>query len=174
MAGLSLEAWKSWKQAQQKYDYFMVGLSTALFAYIGAKFAPEPLSFLQNTFEMLSLTFLLISIITGILRLESDLSIQSINLKKIEAQEKLDAVNKILNIPGRSMNSDTGNEITSFEALKRQSELKEFVSRAGKGLDKIGRKSEKLFSVRNLTLFFALLLLIVSKFVSLLILFHAK
>jgi hypothetical protein len=167
MAGLSLEAWKSWKQAQQKYDYFMVGLSAALFAYLGAKFAPEPLSFSQNTFELLSLAFLLISIVTGILRLESDLSIQSTNLRKIEAQEKLDAVNKILNFPGRNMDLDTGNEISSIEALERQKVLREFVSKAGKGLDKIGKKSEKLFFARNISLLLALAFLIISKFVSL-------
>ncbi|WP_027253985.1 hypothetical protein [Photobacterium halotolerans] len=173
MAGLSLEAWKSWKQAQQKYNYFIVGLSTALFAYLGGKFYPETLSFSQNSFELLSLVFLLISIVTGILIFESDLSFQSTNLRKIEAQEKLDLVNEILNVKGRKIDLDTGNEISSVEALERQKVLQEFVSKAGKGLDKIGKKSEKLFSARNISLILSLVFLIISKSISLLVSYKA-
>jgi hypothetical protein len=38
MPNRSFEAWKSWKQAQQKFDYYIVALGSALFAYLGASF----------------------------------------------------------------------------------------------------------------------------------------
>ncbi|MBN46755.1 MULTISPECIES: hypothetical protein [unclassified Methylophaga] len=172
MAKDSLEAWKIWKQAQQKYDYFIVGLTTALLAYLGGSFSPEPFAFSQNTFELISLTFLLASVVTGILKLESDLSVQSTNLRKVEAQEQLDVVNKILNFPSRSIDLDTGMEISLTEAKERQNILQEFISKAGKGLNKVGKKSERLFITRNIFLLLGLLCLIISKFISLCVVYQ--
>ena len=167
MAKLSLEAWKSWKEAQQKYDYFVVGLTTTLFAFLGSKYQPEPIGFSQNSFELAALFCLCISILVGVFKLESDISLLSTNLRKIEAREVLDVINKILNSPGPVIDSDTRTEISKTDVLDKQEMLAEFIAQSGKGLKIIGKRSELMFLVRNISLIVGFLLLITSKFVGL-------
>lgn len=167
MAKLSLEAWKSWKEAQQKYDYFVVGLTTTLFAFLGSKYQPEPIGFSQNTFELASLFFLCISILVGVFKLESDISLLSTNLRKIEAREHLDVINKIINAPGPVIDGDTRKEISKTDALGKQEMLAEYISKSGKGLTIIGKRSELMFRARNVSLIIGFVLLITSKFVGL-------
>ncbi|WP_416307257.1 hypothetical protein [Neptunicella sp. SCSIO 80796] len=167
MSNLSLEAWKNVKQTQQKYDYFIVGLSSTLFAYLGSKFTPGALSFSQNSFELAALTCFLVSILFGIFRLESDIAIQSTDYKKTQAQERLDVVNKIINLPYRNIDLDSGNEITDSEAKEHQRILKEFVTKSTRGLDKLGGRYKFYFKVRNIALFLGFISLVLSKFLAL-------
>ena len=83
-----------------------------------------------------------------------------------------DVVNKILNFPSRSIDLDTGMEISLTEAKERQNILQEFISKAGKGLNKVGKKSERLFITRNIFLLLGLLCLIISKFISLCVVYQ--
>ena len=165
MSNISLEAWKNVKQTQQKYDYFILGLSSALFAYLGAKFEPEAFSFSQNSFEIFALVFLANSILFGILRLESDIAMQSNDLRKVEAQEKLDVVNKILAYPYKNINLDTGNETSKAEALDSKQILSEFISSMNEHGKELGTNYTFKFKVRNYSLYLGFILLILSKFV---------
>ncbi len=167
MSNLSLEAWKSVKQTQQKYDYFIVGLSSTLFAYLGSNFTPGALSLSQNSFELAALTCLLVSILFGILRLESEIAIQSTDYRKTQAQERLDVVNKIINMPYRDIDLNSGSEITQSEAKEHQEILKEFVTKSTQGLGKLGGRYQFYFLVRNVSLFLGFALLVASKFISL-------
>lgn len=145
MSNLSLETWKSVKQTQQKYDYFIVGLSCTLFAFLGSNFTPEALTLSQNSFELAALTCLLVSILFGILRLESEIAIQSTDYRKTHAQERLDVVNKIINMPYRNIDLNSGSEFTQFEAKEHQEILKEFVSKSTQGLGKLGGRYQFYF-----------------------------
>lgn len=167
MPNLSLEAWKSVKQTQQKYDYFIVGLSSTIFAYLGSNFTPGALSLSQNSFELAALTCILVSILFGILRLESDISIQSTDYRKVQAQERLDVVNTIINMPYRNIDLDSGSEITQSEAKEHQNILKEFVVKSTRGLDILGGRYQFYFFLRNVFLFLGFALLVASKFISL-------
>jgi len=161
----SLEAWKILKQAQQKYDYFIVGLTTALFAYVAGKYSPVEISLSQNTFELLALIALVASIIAGIFKLEKDLFIQTIIVKKAEAQERLDVANKIINLPGDVLNLDTGANISISDAKNQQEILRAFISSASDGFDKAVKENARLFNIRNVCLLLGFILLIASRIV---------
>ena len=167
MSNISLEAWKNVKQTQQKYDYFILSLSSALFAYLGSKFEPETLSFSQNSIELLALVCFAVSILFGILRLESDISVQSNDYKKAQAQERLDMVNKIINLPYRNIDVDTGAEISITEARERQQILQDFITKSNDCAKEIGNSYGLKFKVRNYSLFLGFVLLVTSKFVAL-------
>ncbi len=167
MSNQSLEAWKNVKQAQQKYDYFIVGLSTTLFAYLGSKFTPEPIALSKNLFELVALICILISIIYGVLRLEKDIAIQSTDYRKLQAQERLDAVNKIINLPYKNISVDSGKEILKSDAIEKQEILKEFVNKSLKGLEMLGERYEFYFKIRNGSLLLGFIFLISSKFIGL-------
>ncbi len=167
MSDKTLEAWKNIKQTQQKYDYFIVGLSSALFAYLGTRFTPDPHLLSQNSFELAALTCFAVSVLFGIFRLESEISIQSTDYWKVQAQERLDAVNKIVNLPYRNINLYSGHEIPASEAREHQKILKEFVTKSTTGLEQLGNRYKFYFIVRNYSLFAGFIFLVAAKYIAL-------
>lgn len=167
MENRSFEAWKKWKEAQQKYDYYIVALSSALFAYIGSNFSIESTSNTQGIFELLSLVSIFSSIAYGLLRLETDLSIQSTDFRKAYAQEHLEVANKILHIPLNALDGDTGKTISIEEAKERQENLNKFLVKSNETLNFLNKQSERFFVIRNIGLFFGFTLLLASKILGL-------
>ena len=163
MPDRSFEAWKSWKQAQQKFDYYIVALSSAFFAYLGASFKVEHSLNWAYCLELLSLASIMVSIFFGILRIQSDLSIQSIDYRKAYANEHLDLTNKVVMSNGRAIDGATGNFIPVEDAKKRQIDLAKFIESADKYLKNLGNSSERFFNIRNITLLLGFLLLLASK-----------
>jgi hypothetical protein len=163
MPDRSFEAWKSWKQAQQKYDYYIVALGSALFAYLGANFKVELSVHWSYYLELVSLTSIIISIVFGILRIQSDVFIQSVDFRKAYANEHLDLANKVVTFNGRAIDGDTNNLIPIEEALQRQIELRQFIESADKTLKTLGNSSERFFNVRNIALLIGFFFLLLSK-----------
>lgn len=165
MTDRSFEVWKSWKEAQLKYDYFFVGLTAALFAYIGGKYVPEQLSFSQNSFELLALVLLVVSLVAGIKRLEIDLLLQSLDVQKHVAIDRRDLGNKILNVPGDVIASETRTSIDK-EGVKETLELiNEFITKAEKGFEIEAKRNRIIFALRNWALVIGFIVLAISKFI---------
>lgn len=165
MTDRSLEAWKSWKQAQLKYDYFVVALTTTLFAYIGTKYIPEKLSFSQNSFELLALMILVVSIIAGIKRLEIDLTLQSIDVRKHEAIETRNVGAKILNTPGKVVALETGETHDPIKVQEGITVINTFIDKAKKQFEIEVESNNNMLKIRNYTLILGFVVLTISKFV---------
>lgn len=148
MADRSLEAWKSWKGAQLKYDYYIVGLVAALFAYVGSNYSPQKIAFSQNTFELVSILFLALSLIVGIRRLEIDLVLQTITLKQCEAKEMRNAANQVVALGG-SNNLDTGGFITVADAKQRAEKMESAIKVLNAGFSSTSNHAMWLFKIRN-------------------------
>ncbi|WMS96104.1 hypothetical protein RB215_17015 (plasmid) [Pseudoalteromonas sp. HL-AS2] len=173
MSDQSLEVWKSWKQAQQKYDYFVIGLAASLFAYLGANYMPEAISISQNSFELLALTSLFLSVASGLIRLENDLSLQATKIEQLNAQKVLNTLNTAASYSGQIMNVDAGKEMTKEELAKKQKILREFVSKSDNGLKIVSTRIVWQFRVRNYSLFFGFLFLVISKLIGLIVVSQA-
>ncbi|WP_435236383.1 hypothetical protein ACR30L_02015 [Psychromonas sp. PT13] len=173
MSDQSLEVWKNWKQAQQKYDYFLIGLAAALFAYVGGNYSPEPFSISQNSFELLALISLFISISSGLFRLENDLSLQATKIEQLNAKNILGTLNKASTFLGKVVNEDTGREMNKSELTEKKEILEVFISKSDKGLRLISNRCMWQFTIRNYSLFLGFLFLVVSKLIGLLVISQA-
>ena len=96
MSSRSIEVFKNLQSAQQKFEYFIFGITVALFAYIGEKYTPEAISFSQNTFELSALIIFVVTIIIGFKRLENHITAQAYNFHKLHQSEKLSSINTAL------------------------------------------------------------------------------
>lgn len=166
MSDQSLEIWKNLKQSQLRYEYYIIGLAAALFAYLGSSFKPEALSVSQNSFELLSLIALFFTVVTGLFRLENDLSAQATKLEQQNAQSRLDVLNKVSMCSGRVNNVDAGEELNKEDVEKQQQRLKEFIASANEGLKILNNRTIWYLRVRNFSLFFGFFFLVVSKLIS--------
>lgn len=63
-------SYNDWKEATQKFDYFILGASLALFAYEAERWKPVQLSWSSGTVELCGIVFILISILCGFLRID--------------------------------------------------------------------------------------------------------
>ena len=80
-------------QGLQRFEYFIVGVSLALCAYVGYTLHPEKLTFLSAyTIEVVSLALLVVSAGVGLKRLESLVQTSRLNGQLLDAIEKRGAV----------------------------------------------------------------------------------
>ena len=80
-------------QGLQRFEYFIVGVSLALCAYVGLTLHPEKLTFLSAyTMEVVSLALLILSAAIGLKRIESLVQISRLNGQLLDAIEKRGAV----------------------------------------------------------------------------------
>ncbi|MGV2871536.1 hypothetical protein [Colwellia sp. E150_009] len=148
MVQISLEAYKLWKSAQLKYDYYIVGLIAAIFTYSVSKYTPQKVAFSENSFELLAIIFLFISLYLGIKRLEIDLAIQTISLKKAEEEELLVAACEVKK-NGVSHNLSNGDVITKENSQKTIDECKGILSAIKDDFSTRAKTSEAYFNYRN-------------------------
>jgi hypothetical protein len=66
----SVIAFEHYREGAQRFEYFVLGLSTALCAYAGQTLKPQHLGFSSYTLEVVALTLLVASVIVGFKRAE--------------------------------------------------------------------------------------------------------
>jgi|SRR5690606_29803282 len=164
MPNRSLEAWKSWRDAHLKYEYYITGLTAALFAYVGSKYVPQKLAFSQNTLELIAIIFLGVALIIGIRRLEIDVSFQTVMLKDAEAKEMRDEANKIAALGG-SKNLDTGGTITVEEAKARAKKMQSSIELINEIFNSKSLYLMWLYKIRSWSLMLGFATLIASKII---------
>ena len=80
-------------QGLQRFEYFIVGVSLALCAYVGYTLHPEKLTFLSSyTIEVVSLALLILSAGVGLKRIESLVQTSRLNGQLLDAIEKRGAI----------------------------------------------------------------------------------
>ena len=160
----SLLVYKNLKAAQEKFDYFVLGMTAALFAYLGENYAPEQLGLSQNTVELISLLLLLISLVAGFKRLKFDLALQQGNFYELDLDERRNVMNQALSVSGSVLNLNTGDAVNKEAVAARAKQIQERLPSLLKATEKYARKGSMAYSVRNWSLLSGFVLLAVSKF----------
>ena len=103
-------------QGLQRFEYFIVGVSLALCAYVGYTLHPEKLTFLSAyTIEVVSLALLILSAGVGLKRVKSLVQTSGLNGQLFDAIEKRGAIMAskpdaegliVVKYPGRLLTSE--------------------------------------------------------------------
>lgn len=80
---------EGWRQASEKFDYFITGVTGALCAYITQTFKVQPLSVSPNTAELGALLLLVASVYAGFKRIESIVEVQRQSHNELYIGERL-------------------------------------------------------------------------------------
>jgi hypothetical protein len=159
----SLEVFKGIREAQQKFDYFLLGLASALFAYVGGQYKPMPIGFSQNSAELISLALLFVSVIAGFKRLDLNILIMKLNFQQLDLGERKGALNQALSMSGNVLNTGTGKALDRNEAIYTLQLIEEHTPKVNSKLDRCSSYSSVSFVVRNWTLILGFLALGFSK-----------
>jgi hypothetical protein len=78
-----------YREGLQRFEYFIVGVSLALCAYVGQTLHPEKLRLLSAyTIEVVSLALLIVSALVGLKRIQSLIQLSRLNGQLLDANEK--------------------------------------------------------------------------------------
>src|SRR5207253_2438582 len=110
-----------YREGLQRFEYFIVGVSLALCAYVGQTLHPEKLRLL---IEVVSLALLIFSAAVGLKRIESLIQLSRLNGQLLDANEKRgEVVKAIPNAQGLIVNEVSGEALTVQAAAKWTREL---------------------------------------------------
>jgi len=125
--------------SMQKFDYFVLGTSIALFAYLGKDFTPTKFGLNESTIELTALTALFMSIAFGYMRLKCDLTIKSLNFNNLHLGETRGALTEAIATNDLKYNANTGDLIDPNKATLEIKIIKEIIDENKKSLKKTSR-----------------------------------
>jgi hypothetical protein len=152
-------------QGLQRFEYFIVGVSLALCAYVGYALHPEKLTFLSAyTIEFASFALLIVSAGIGLKRIESLVQISQLNGQLLDAIEKRGAIMAakpdsegliVVKYPGRLL--------TSEAAANWVRELNDKIQVLHHLIEKETNRAESVYKWRNRLLLIGVCGLVLSK-----------
>jgi hypothetical protein len=167
MTDPSPELHKAVREGQQKLTYFLLGLETAVFAYIGKDFVAQPIAFSRNTLELFGLLAFALAIIFGILALSAYLFVQKLNLEHLDLNRVIRELRTAAQSSTPHINFSSS-EILNSEVLLAQSEvqMKEY-QELSIYMASASRKTEIIGLIHTVFLMLGFLLFAVSRSIGL-------
>lgn len=165
MSERSIELAKQSIAGKSKYDYFIVGIAAATFAYFAKDFIPSPpLGFNQNSLVLSSLMLLILSIISGLKKIENHNQFLEKNGKYLDYSEYLAAYKKSAIEGTTAINSESGEILTSEESAIKADVLESLLPKLRAKLESQETRIGLYHSFRDYSLFLGYFFLGLSKF----------
>jgi hypothetical protein len=154
-----------YREGLQRFEYFVLGVTLALCAYVGQTLRPEKLALCSSyTVEVASLLLLVLSAIAGFKRIESLVQLSRLNAQALDAKEKRGEIIKAIpNAQGLIVNEVSGEALTIQAATNWKDQLKAKIDRLAKLLQKERTKASWLYTARNILLLIGFCGLVLSK-----------
>jgi hypothetical protein len=152
-------------QGLQRFEYFIVGASLVLCAYVSHTLHPEKLTFLSAyTMEVVSLALLILSAGVGLKRIESLVQISRLNGQLLDAMEKRGAVMaEKPNSEGLIVVKYPGRLLTIEAAANWVRELNDKIQVLHHMIEKETTRAESVYKWRNRLLLIGFCGLVLSK-----------
>jgi hypothetical protein len=140
-----------YREGLQRFEYFIVGVTLALCAYVGQTLHPEKLRLLSAyTIEVFSLALLILSAVVGFKRIESLVQHSRLNAQLLDAKEKRGAV--VAAVPNTQrliVNEISGEALSVEQAANLMRELTGKIESLTKLMKQERRKHVALYKWRN-------------------------
>jgi len=158
----SLIAYEHYRDAAQRFDYFITGLIGALSAYIGQNIHPQRIGFTPNTLELSSLLILVLAFLFCFKRLEKSIQAFQIGSQILDLGEKK---GKLIPHLGKQqiLNEATGDILTNEEVYIQIAVFDKSIPILEKSLKKISNQSKIYYDLRNLAILIGFIFLLLSK-----------
>ena len=161
----SVTEFACYRENLQRFEFFLVGVSFALSAYVGLTLHPEKLTFLSAyTIELVALALLVISAALGLRRVESLAQIRRWNGELLDSIEKRGAVMVSKpNSEGLIVVQNPGRLLTMEAAAEWVTVLNEKIPVVHHMIEKATMRADRLYRLRNRLLLIGLCGVILAK-----------
>ncbi|HEV7473793.1 MAG TPA: hypothetical protein VGN90_07080 [Pyrinomonadaceae bacterium] len=162
MSERSIVAFEHYRDASQRFEYFILGVSGALCAYIGQHLTPHKIGLTPYTLELLSLLLLVGSVFVGFKRIEKIIVCHVLNHRLLYLNEERGQL--VTNFKGQPLvNASSGESFSAKATARRISELHESIPALQEQFDRAAVKGNTYYKVRNWLLAAGFLGLLISK-----------
>lgn len=166
MSERSVELAKQSISGTSKYDYFIVGIGAATFAYFAKDYAPtEQFGFNQSSFIIVSLLCLALSVVFGLKAIERHNKFLTKNGNYLDCAEHLAAYTQNSIEGGTSINSENGEILTAHESAIKAAVLEKLLPDLKNDLEKLGGRISWCCVIRDWGVFMAYCILAASKLI---------
>lgn len=153
MVDREFETYQNFHQGTQKFDYFICGLASALFAYLSQTYKPQPIEWGPALITPLALILLAASVFTGLLKIEQILKLTGANSKLLLFQKNIsDLRNAIANRRDGYFTFPTGHIVGPQDYEKALEIIKENEQEIKDNMSEDIEISLKWYRIRNLCL----------------------
>ncbi|GLC25080.1 hypothetical protein [Roseisolibacter agri] len=154
----------AWRQASEKFDYFLTGGTGALAAYVGQRIEPVRLGWNPTTFEVAALALLGASLYCGIKRIETMVEIYRVQALTLRAETSSQNFIRAAHTPGGEfIDSTTGRPTTRDRVHAVGVEQGEVAKVGHQTADSKGKLAVRWYQARNATLFLGLAVLVAAR-----------
>src|SRR5215831_5271718 len=142
----SIIAFEHYREGEQRFEYFITGVSTALCAYVGQTLQPQRFGFNPYTLEVLALALVVASIILGFKRIETGIFIHRLNHNLLHMGE---VRGTLVSHPQGFINESSGDVLTVDEIQKRMAAISKTVPIVQRKIKTAEDKILKYYRWRN-------------------------
>jgi len=155
-------AWEAWLRESTKYDYYVLGITGFICAYIARGFVVQPVRIAPNTLELFALFTLIGSFICGFIRVQQTVGLLRIGIEKEEAIQKLRVLREAQAMPAIVKDS-TGTKVSAGELAVAHRVLPLLVDGCDDASNKTIDISSRAFTWRNILLVLGGIMMLASK-----------
>jgi hypothetical protein len=142
-------AWEVYREASQRFEYFILGVSVALVAYAGKTLEPEKLGLTPYTLEVAAVFLLIASVVLGFKRVEQIIHVHSANVRLISFQERRGSMAKAF-FEGRDQIIPHTGELWKPADMKKEiEELDRVIPILDQQINETNSKLSTLYGWRN-------------------------
>jgi hypothetical protein len=143
------QAFEHYRDASQRFEYFVLGVSVALVAYAGQTLPPQRIGLNAYTLEIIGILLIISAIVISFKRLEKLIFGLQINLHLIDSRESRGLLAKAFIEGGNRMASERG-ELWKPEDMKKQvDEYDKIIPDCEKTIAEVNVVAGRLYRWRN-------------------------
>lgn len=157
------KVYASWRESNEKFDYFILGIICALCAFIGQGYKPSRLGLNPGTLELAALLLLVLAAVAGFKRIEKTLLMILINQRQLHANEARGGMVEKLPSGQTVINVATGQTYTPEQTARRIAELTKTIGQLEHQLESTKRSTTVYYQFRNGLMLTGFLMLIGSR-----------
>ena len=153
---------EAYRDASQRFDYFIIALAAALFAYVGQSWRPTPLALSSGTFELAAVLLFAASVAAGLMHRQYVVTSLKLNHGILEAEEQ--HAQLLSGSLGQGMvHLATGEVLSPVQASELMETVAKHLPELRKTLGKLASHASLAYIVRNWALVLGFIVLVVSK-----------
>ncbi len=153
---------EAYRDASQRFDYFIIALAAALFVYVGQSWNPTPLTLSSGTFELAAVLLFAASIAAGLLHRQYVVTLLKVNLGILEAEEQ--HAQLLSGSLGKGpVHVSTGEVLSPVQASELKETVAQHLPELRKTLRKLSSHASLAYILRNWALVLGFIVLVISK-----------
>lgn len=156
-------AYGHWKDANEKFDYLVTGVSGALTAYIGQNIHPVRLGVNPTTVELVALALLVASLVCAFKRIEATVHLYQLQAQQLYAQEVQGSSVAATRKGGLMINEATGELYTAQQLMQRAAQFRQVETKLEPVINKEINAVTDLYRWRNRFLFTGFAVLVIAR-----------